>query len=146
MSFALPPIVRLAERLLVEIEQAVRRFPSRYHRYAIGAVLRAQAMSVAKLAHRAWRDRQNQAALVSKLVWEVDELKLSMQLGSRVRAFESFAQFEALIRLAADLGKQTGGWHKQQHPKNQNAGAGNGSQQRVQILSARAASTCEANP
>jgi len=60
MSFALPPIVRLAERLLVEIEQAVRRFPSRYHRYAIGAVLRAQAMSVAKLAHRAWRDRQNQ--------------------------------------------------------------------------------------
>jgi hypothetical protein len=36
VSFTLPPVVKQAERLLVEIELAVRRFP-RYHKYALGA-------------------------------------------------------------------------------------------------------------
>ena len=42
MSFSLPPIVKAAERLLLEIEQAVRRFP-RYHKYTHGTRLREQA-------------------------------------------------------------------------------------------------------
>jgi len=144
MSFELPPIVKLAERLLVEIEQAVRRFP-RYHKYTVGKELRAQAMRVCKLAHRAWRDRPRQADWLSRLVWAVDDLKLNLQLGSRVKAFASFAQFEMLARLVADLGKQTGGWHKQNHPKGQNAGVHRTSPQSAQILSTPAASMCEAN-
>jgi hypothetical protein len=143
MSFQLPPVVKLAERLLVEIEKAVRRF-ARYHKYTVGADLRVQAMRVCKLAHRAWRDRRLQADWIAKLVWAVDDLKLNLQLVKQLQAFASFAQFEMLSRLAVDLGKQTGGWHKQQHPKSQNAGAGPAPQQCAQILSTRAASQCEA--
>jgi len=136
MSFSLPPIVKLAERLLVDIEQAVRRF-ARFHKYSFGADLRAQAMKVARLAHRAWRDRARQAEWVGQLVWAVDDLKLSMQLGSRIRAFASFRQFEQLARLAADLGRQTGGWHRQLHPNVQN-GPHRIAGQRDQILSSHA--------
>jgi hypothetical protein len=136
MSFVLPPIVKLAERLLVDIEQAVRRF-ARFHKYSFGADLRAQAMKVAQLVHRAWRDRARQAEWLGKLVWAVDDLKLSLQLGSRIRAFSSFAQFEQLARLAADLGRQTGGWHRQQHPNVQN-GPHRIAGQRDQILSSHA--------
>lgn len=39
MTFALPPIAKLAERLQLDIEQAVRGFP-RFHKYALGADLR----------------------------------------------------------------------------------------------------------
>lgn len=138
MSFVLPPIVKLAETLLVSIEQAVRRF-ARFHKYSFGADLRAQAMEVATLAHRAWRDRSRQAEWINKLVWAVDDLKLRLQLGSRIRAFASFGQFEHLARLASDLGRQTGGWHRQQHPKGQNDQRGNAGQ-RAQILSSRVTS------
>ena len=144
MSFTLPPIVKLAERLLVEIEQAVRRFP-RYHNYAVGADLRSTAMEVCRLAHRAWRDRARQAEWVARLVWAVDDLKIDLQLGSRVRAFASFSQFEMLSRLACDLGKQTGGWHKRKTPEQCQNGSADARGQRAQILSTPAASTCEAN-
>jgi len=144
VSFQLPPIVKLAERLLLEIEQAVRRF-ARYHKYALGADLRAQAMHVCRLAQRAWRDAKRQAEWLAQLVWAVDDLKLTLQLGSRIKAFASFAQFEMLARLAADLGKQTGGWYKQKHLKGQNADAVTASPQRAQILSTRAASNLEAH-
>jgi hypothetical protein len=144
MTFTLPPIVKQAERVLVEIEQAASRFPRRF-KYTVGADLRKQAMEVCRIAHRAWRDRGRQAEWVSRLVFAVDDLKITLQLGSRIQAFASFAQFEMLARLVSDLGKQAGGWNRQQHPKGQNAGAGNASQQRVQILSTRAASNAEAN-
>ena len=142
MSFTLPPVVKQAERLLVEIELAVRRFP-RYHKYAVGADLRAKAMDACRLAHRAWRDRKHQAGWIAQLVWVVDDLKLCLQLGSRIKVFASFAQFEMLSRLACDLGKQVGGWHKQ-HPKGQD-GSADARDQRAQILSTPAASIAEAN-
>lgn len=96
-------------------------------------------MKVAKLSHRAWRDRVRQAQWVEKLVWAVDDLKLSLQLGVKIRAFPSFAVFEELARLAADLGRQIGGWHRKHHPKNQNDRR-IGFDQRVQTLSSRTAS------
>lgn len=55
MFNSLPPIARLAQRILADIENAVRRFP-RYHKYTVGSDLRAQAMAVARCTHRAWRD------------------------------------------------------------------------------------------
>jgi hypothetical protein len=143
MGYTLPPIVKAAERLLLEIEQAVRRFP-RYHKYTHGTRLREQAMAIAQLAHRAWRDQAHRGMWTTKLVWAVDDLKLSLQLGKQIEAFVSFAQFEMLARLCADLGKQCGGWRKQQHRNSQNAAEGQPSPQRAEILSSRAAS--EANP
>jgi hypothetical protein len=134
MSFALPPIVKLAESLLLDIERAAARF-SRSHRYAYGADLRAQAYRVTLAAHEAWRDRAHQAQHIAQLVREVDGLKLRLQIGSRLHAFNSFGQFEGLARAAASLGRQTGAWHRQQqHPKGQNVRHSIGGQ-RAQILS-----------
>jgi hypothetical protein len=57
----------------------------------------------------------------------------------RIKAFASFAQFESLARTVAELGKQVGGWHRQQHPKGQNP-AQRLAPERAQILSTRNAS------
>ena len=146
MAFDLPPIAKAAERLLVDIEQAVRLFP-RYHKYAIGQDLRTQAMTIARLCNRAWRDRARQPHWTEQLVWAIDEVKLSLQLGQQLRAFRSFASFEQLIRQTEDLGRQAGGWKRQQqHPKGQNPPR-NAAPGRAQILSTRAASAhAGANP
>jgi len=140
MSFTLPPIAKTAERLLLEIEKAVANFP-RKHRYTAGAKLREQAMGITVLVHRAWRDRLNQVALIERLRWEVDALKIRMQLCSRLHAFASLAQFGMLARIARELGKQAGGWHRQQqsgsHPKGQNGHGRHADDQRAQKLSTR---------
>jgi hypothetical protein len=143
MSFSLPPIVKQAERLLVEIEKAVRSFP-RYEKYGCGSDLRAQARKVTVLTHRAWRQQRDRLVLIGRLIHEIDELKILLQLGVRLRAFASFRQFEMLARLASDIGKQAGGW-KRQHPTTQNAQAGSAPAQRGQILSTPAASLYEAH-
>ena len=59
MTYPMPPVVKLCERLMLDIEQAVRSFP-RYHRYATGARLRNQAFDLTASAHRAWRYRQGE--------------------------------------------------------------------------------------
>lgn len=132
-----PPIVRLTERVLAEVELAVRQFP-RYHRYASGADLRRDARAVAIIAIRAWRDQHARADRLLELVNAMDELKLSLQLSKRVEAFRSFAQFEALARLVSDLGRQCGGWQKK-HSKSQNR-TSIPSPGRATTLSARGAS------
>jgi hypothetical protein len=49
------PIWRDAQRLLVIVEEAIRRFP-RYHKYTLGSDLRRQVMLLCRLVNRAWRD------------------------------------------------------------------------------------------
>ncbi|GAB0151069.1 four helix bundle protein [Marinobacterium sp. BA1] len=137
-SNQLPEIAKKAERMMVDIEQAVRSFV-RYHKYTLGSDIRAQAMTVVRLCHRAWRDRSRQSHWVSELIWAIDELKLSLQLGSQLRAFKSFRQFESIIRSAEEVGRCAGGWKRQLHRKSQNP-AGNAPQERAQILSGRDAS------
>lgn len=60
MSFELPPVVKLAETLLVDIERAARGF-ARSFKYTFGSDLRKRAFNVAVLAQRAWRERARQA-------------------------------------------------------------------------------------
>lgn len=138
----LPEIAKKTERLMVDIEQVVRGFV-RYHKYTLGSDLRTQAMAVARLCHRAWRDRSRQAHWVAELIWAIDELKLSLQLGSQLRAFKSFRQFEILIRATEDVGRCAGGWKRQIHRKSQNP-ENQVSPERAQILSGRAASATHA--
>ncbi|UZW62722.1 four helix bundle protein [Lysobacter enzymogenes] len=140
MAYDLPPIAKAAARLLVEIEQAVQRF-ARRHRHATGADLRAQAMHVARLVNRAWRDRSRQLHWVTELAWAVDELRLTMQLAKEVKAFRSFGQFEALIRQVEDLGRQAGGWKRQQEHLKGQSPAPRLAPGRAQTLSTCAAST-----
>ena len=143
MNHQLPPIVKLSERLLREIEQAVRAF-ARYHKYTIGTDLRQQAMQVVRVCHRAWRDRSRQMYWTDQLIWAIDEIKLSLQLGSQLHGFKSFRQFEMLIRIAEDLGRQAGGWKRQQCSKGQNP-VREAAPERAQILSTRDASLQGAN-
>ena len=134
----LPEIVKKSERLLLDIERAVRGF-ARYHKYTIGSDIRKQAMTVLRMCHRTWRERAEQMEWSSKLVWASDELKLSIQLGGQLHAFRSFQQFEAIIRSAEDVGRCAGGWKRDLYRKSQNS-AGDNHQKRAQILSGRAAS------
>ena len=107
------PLWRDAQRLLVEIEQAVRGF-TRYNKYSIGSELRQQAMSLCRLIARAAQqsDAQHRLALLERLVWEVEDFKIHLQLGKELQVFASFAQFQRLAELAVALGKQSGGWCK----------------------------------
>lgn len=82
-----PPIVRLAERLVVQTVEAVRGF-ALYHKYTLGTELRQQVQQVYCLSHRAWRDKSKQLEWLTQLIWAVDELKLSiMLLAQQLKAF-----------------------------------------------------------
>src|ERR1700733_12109100 len=139
MAYTIPGIVKAAERFMADLEIAASRFP-RAHRYTLGSDLRHQAMEVTRLAHRAWRDRTGTMAPLDALSDAIDDLKLRLQLASQVRAFVSFAQFEALARSISALGRQCGGWRKQRRAKGQNARP-SAAAQRPPILSSRAASS-----
>ena len=103
-----PPIIKAAQRLLVDIEQFVRGF-DRYHKYQIGSDLRRAASTVLQLASRAWRDHAHKRRWLGQLVWAVDELKQHMQTAKLIKAFRSFRHFEHLARQAEELGAQVGG-------------------------------------
>jgi hypothetical protein len=79
-----------------------------------GADLRRQVADVRRLVDRAWRDHARQLHWTQQLAWAIDELRLTMQMGSQFHAFASFAQFEALIRQLEEIGRQVGGWLKRQ--------------------------------
>ena len=129
MTHFAPPVVKAAERILLDVELAVRRWP-RSHRYAIGGDLRKQALTLAVRANLAWREQGRRGEHVRALVTGVEALKVLLQLGSQLKAFNSFGQFEQLARQAHDLGRQVGGWSKsEQCPKTQNCGRQDGAPQ-----------------
>ena len=107
------PLWRAATRFLLEIEDAVRRFP-RYHKYTLGSDLRRQAMTVCRLVARAAQDSDaaGRAQRLEQLVWQVEDLKMSLQLAKELEAFASFAQFQRLAEQVVALGRQSGGWWK----------------------------------
>jgi len=107
------PLWRDAMRLLLAVETAVRRFP-RYHKYTLGSELRRQCMDVCRFVARAAQanNAQRRAALVEQLVWEVEDLKIQLQLAKEVQAFGAFSEFQRTAELAVAVGKQSGGWWK----------------------------------
>jgi hypothetical protein len=105
------PIWRDANRLLLAIEQAVRQFP-RYHKYTLGTDLRRQAMTLFRLILRASDKGEDQGEHVARVLDAVDDLKLQIQLGKELQAFQGFGQFQAIAELAVAVGKQRGGWRK----------------------------------
>ncbi len=142
MALNAPAIVKAGETVLVEVEKVVAQFP-RYHKYASGQKLRDYAWAVATLAHSAWADSAARAERVQQLSDAIDNLKLTLQICQRLSAFRSFKQFEALVRLVSDLGRQCGGWQRR-IPKSQNREAISPTG-RAKTLSAHDASR-EANP
>ncbi|HLF10172.1 MAG TPA: four helix bundle protein [Gammaproteobacteria bacterium] len=143
MALNVPRIVKASETALVATEEAVAQF-ARYHRYATGHKLRQDAWAVAALARKAWVSRDARTERITELSDAIDELKLTLQIAQRLRAFRSFKQFEALIRLVSDLGRQCGSWQRSRL-KGQNRET-QSSLGRARTLSARDASAQGANP
>ena len=107
------PIWNDAMRLLVAVEKAVRQF-TRYHKYTLGTELRRQALGVCRRVARAAQsqDTDQKKQHLERLVWQIEDFKINLQLAKEVEAFTSFAQFQTLVELAVSLGKQSGGWWK----------------------------------
>ena len=107
------PIWRDANRLLLEIEQAVRGFP-RYHKYAVGTDMRRQAMVVCRMLVRAL-DAEGEKRLyqVRQMRLAVDDLKVMIQLAKEIKAFQNFRQFQVVSELVVAIGKQGGAWCRQ---------------------------------
>lgn len=102
------PIWRDANRLLVEIETAVRAFP-RHHKYTVGRELRVLAMRVCRLLARALAAADEQRlASVRQLLDKVGDLKITIQLARGVQAFAGFAASERSATLAVAIGQQGG--------------------------------------
>jgi hypothetical protein len=133
----LPKIVKDAQRVRAAIEQAFTRM-ARRHKYPTGTDIRAAAKAVVLAALRAWRDRDEKLPRVRELCASIDILKIELQLGMDVAAFR-WAEFEAIIDLVDEVGRQSGGWLNRLHPKGQNAQAKLPLEQRAPILSSRAA-------
>jgi hypothetical protein len=138
-SAKLPAIVKSAERAMREIELAVARFP-RAHKYALGADLRREAMAVARLTHKAWREIGARGPRMTELSDAIDDLKLRVQIAQQVHAFASFGQFELILNVVSEVGRQCGGWRRRRNAKGQNGQASQAPEQRPSILSSRNAS------
>ncbi len=110
------PIWRDANRLLLEVEQAVKHFP-RYHKYTLGTELRRQAMLICQLVARAWREKTQNLDILKRLVATVDDLKIQLQLGKELQVFQNFSVFERLAVLTVTVGKQSGGWLRHSQSK-----------------------------
>ena len=111
------PIWRDANRLLVEVETVVRSF-SRYHKYSLGTDLRKQAMNLCRLISVALRDLHHRATSVERLILAIDDIKVLIQLGKEIKAYQNFSQFQRLVELAVSLGKQGGAWLRHLSGKN----------------------------
>ncbi len=85
------PIWPDANRLLLEVEQAVRHF-LRYHKYTLGTELRGQALQICQWISRAWRDQSHAAEHLPEWVLAVDDLKIQLQLGRELQMFRNFAE------------------------------------------------------
>ncbi|MGN6520851.1 MAG: four helix bundle protein [Dokdonella sp.] len=145
-SYQPPAIIKAIERLLVDVDRAVRTFARRF-RYDLGGDLRKQAMQVFHLANKAVRDQvlERRRQWIDDLVWAIDDLKQYLQTAKLLGATRSFGQFAHLARQIEDVGRQAGGWKRQLNPKAQSAQA-DAHAQRGQKLSTRAASAAGANP
>jgi len=137
--------VKDAQRARAAIEQAFTRM-ARRHKYSTGVDLRSAAKGVVLVALRAWRDPAGRLDRVRQLCEAVDALKVDLQLGKDVDAFRSFREFEAIVRLVDEVGRQSGGWLKRLLPKGQDARADHPPAQRAPILSSRSASRAGATP
>ncbi len=106
------PIWRDSQQLLIEVEQAVLVFP-RYHKYAIGADIRRQAIRICRILTRAIHAQgQQRIQLVTQLIAALDDMKFLITTAKTLQAFASFKQFQCLAELTVSTGKQSGAWLK----------------------------------
>ena len=104
------PIYKAATDVVVRVDAVVRGFP-RYHKYVLGSRLREAALELALLVARCNR-REDRARLLPELCARVEDLKLLVNLGKEVQAFQSFPQFAQVMEAVLNLARQSEGWRK----------------------------------
>jgi len=110
------PLWRDANRLLLLIEDAMRKFP-RYHKYTLGSDLRKQAMNICRWIARAVHDRGGRTQHIKRLIFCIDDMKVLIQLGKELKAFQNFKVFQVLAEISVGLGRQSGGWQRRLRPE-----------------------------
>jgi len=110
------PLWRDANRLLLLIEDEVRQFP-RYHKYTLGSDLRKQALNICRWIARAVHDREGRAQHIKRLIFSIDDMKVLIQLGKELKAFQNFKVFQVLAEISVGLGRQSGGWQRRVRPE-----------------------------
>ncbi len=104
------PIYKLATELAVRMDKVVREF-SRFHKYALGARLRNSALDLVLLVARANR-REERVAALDLLCRQVEELKVMLNLGKELQAFQSFREFAQLMEQVVNIARQAEGWRR----------------------------------
>jgi 23S rRNA-intervening sequence protein len=104
------PIFRAAMDAAVRVDRAVQRFP-KGHKYALGTKLRDASADIIVLVARANR-RAGRAQSLAALCDRVEELKLLLQLGKEVRAFQSFREFAEVMEQVVALARQAEAWRR----------------------------------
>jgi len=73
--------------------------------------MRETAIDVVLLIARANR-REDRARLLSRLCHRVDDLRLLINLGKELSAFQSFNQFAQVMEQVVGVSRQAEGWRK----------------------------------
>jgi len=110
-SYEALPIYRAATTLAVSMERMARGF-SRFHKYTTGARLREASTNVVLLVGRAYRRGPDRNDILASLCEAVEELKLLVNLGKEVQAFQSFKQYAQAMEQVVSVARQAEGWRK----------------------------------
>jgi hypothetical protein len=102
------PIFRKAFDLAVYLDHAVHGF-SRYHRYAVGADLRATSRGVLRTIIRANSSAERHMVLQGLRV-QLEELLVLVRLAKEARAFAGLAAYEHCANEVLSLARQNEGW------------------------------------
>jgi 23S rRNA-intervening sequence protein len=102
------PIFRKAFDLAIYLERTVQGF-SRYHRYAVGADMRAASRGVMRTIIRA-NSSVDRRALLQGLRVQLEELLVLVRLAKEVRAFTGLAAYEYCANEVLALARQNEGW------------------------------------
>jgi hypothetical protein len=107
------PIYKSALDLTVHVEKVVAGM-SRYHKYSLGAEMRAGCRSVLQQvvrANNAARGSQRATELL-ELRERIDALLLTMRVAREVRAFRSFAAYLTAVEQVGSVARQNEGWFR----------------------------------
>ncbi len=114
------PIYRNATRLVIAIEECVKKFP-RYHKYTVGSEMRKNTYDVLTAITYSINNTQTRIQSIKKAHDFSEVLKIKIHLAKSITNL-SFKIFEHLATLVISISKQCKAWHKQLQHQHQNEG------------------------
>ncbi len=118
------PIYKSTMDPIVLLDRVAQHFPKR-HKYTLGARLLDTATDCLLWVARAQR-RSGRMQALDRLCGRVEELKLLVQMGKEVKAFESFQHFAQVIEQVVGVAKQAEAWRAHERRAEQSSSARSG--------------------